>query len=166
MIWIFHGPIASGKSTQAARMADLGTLIANDDAIVSMVHGGDYGLYNPQLKPLYKGIRNSMIQFAAATNRDIVIDSPCLTRETRQGILSMGKSLDMLVGLMLFRNGYFAGEADGVRRFESDPRGHTKDYWIKVAKNHKYKHEPVSADELKLYDDVEHVGWYDSRLGV
>lgn len=163
MIWIFHGPIASGKSTQAARMADRGTLIANDDAIVSMVHGGDYGLYSPQLKPLYKGIRNSMIQYAAATNRDIVIDSTALTRETRRGILAMGKSLDMLVGLMLFRNGHFAGEADGIRRYESDPRGHTRDYWINVAKSHKLNHDPVTAEELRLYDEVQHVGWYDSR---
>lgn len=160
MIWIFHGPIASGKSTMAAELAEYGALVANDDSIVQCVHGGLYGCYDKAYKPLYKGIRNSIITYAAAMDLDVVVDSTALTRQTRQGILSLGRSLDMKVGLMLFRNGIFQGAPDGIRRFEADPRGHTKEYWMAVGESHKLNVEPITPEEAQLYDDINTVGWY------
>lgn len=70
---ILFGPVASGKSTYSRRRASDGALIANDDAIVLAVHGGEYSLYAKELKPVYKALRGLVAQFGAALGRDVII---------------------------------------------------------------------------------------------
>ena len=50
MIKLLVGCIASGKSTYCRNAAKAGTIIINDDDIVNMLHGGQYGLYDKKLK--------------------------------------------------------------------------------------------------------------------
>ena len=53
---ILISPPGGGKSTYAQQRAECGDIIADIDSIVTMVHGGDYKLYNIALKPLYKSV--------------------------------------------------------------------------------------------------------------
>ena len=71
---IVIGPMCSGKSTFCQAAAKAGYLIANDDAIVTAVHGGTYGLYSKSLKPLYKGIELEIIRTGLAVGRDVIVD--------------------------------------------------------------------------------------------
>lgn len=158
-LYILFGPIASGKSTFAEEMARTGCLIANDDSIVTSLHAGQYGLYDAGLKPLYKGVRNHIIAYAAAIDESVVVDSTALTRERRLGLAALGRSLDMEVCLVVFRRGQFLGNEDGVRRYYADPRGYDEEYWKKVGRVHKQQHDPVVDAERNQYDGVRYVEW-------
>ena len=75
-VFIFIGPICSGKSTKAREAAAAGSIVINDDAIVAMCHGGLYGRYSKSLKHLYKSIEMSMLNSALSLGRDVVVDRP------------------------------------------------------------------------------------------
>lgn len=156
---ILFGPIASGKSTYSAKRANDGALIANDDAVVLAIHGGQYSAYEKELKGLYKGVRSQIIHTAAAIGRDVVVDSTGLTRERREHLRTLATSLDMSPGLVLFRKGRFQGAADGRRRFKADPRGISKEEWIKIGEHHAKTHDPLTVEELAIYDFVVEVNW-------
>lgn len=159
MLQILFGPIASGKTTYAQKKATEGALIANSDAVVNAVHADMYKLYEKDLKPLYIGIRNQIVAYGAALGRTVVVDSTGLTRERRAGLYNLARELGMDVGLIIFRSGVFAGEEDGLRRYNADPRGYTLQEWIDVGVHHRDVHDPLNPAEEALFDMVFRVPW-------
>lgn len=156
---ILFGPIASGKSTYARKRAGDGVLVANDDAIVTAVHGGVYGAYDAALKPLYKSLRSQIIHVGAALGRNVVVDSTGLRRSTRDHLRTLARSLDMDVKLIIFKGGEFHGPSDGARRFAADARGKTREEWVRIGKHHEQTHDPVTPSELANYDSFCNVRW-------
>lgn len=156
MIEILCGPISCGKSTYAHNRAKDGAIVINDDAIVKMLHGGDYTLYDSTLKPLYKSIENHIITHAVAVGLNVIIDRTNHLKSTRARYVSIAKSLDEDVKLVLFDWGV-APEISANRRFTSDSRGLSLDIWLAVANRHKQEYEsPTLAEgyqELIEYDD-------------
>jgi predicted kinase len=135
MIELLIGPIASGKSTYSLKRAREGALIINDDAIVQAVHGGDYRLYDKNLKPLYKHIELSIMSLAESFDRDVVIDRPNLKADTRRRYIQIAKSLDIKdIRGIIFKN--CGPEEHARRRFFSNNRGNTFDQWLVIAKHH------------------------------
>lgn len=128
------GPIASGKSTYCRKAANEGAIILNDDSIVTAVHGGDYRLYNESLKPLYKSVENTLVSVALAMGLRLVIDRPNHSARMRRRYIGLAHSFDCNVEIVLFKRE--APEIHGQRRFDSDSRGHSLDYWIDVARHH------------------------------
>jgi hypothetical protein len=103
-VFIFIGPICSGKSTKAREAAAAGSIVINDDAIVAMCHGGLYGRYSKSLKHLYKSIEMSMLNSALSLGRDVVVDRPNMGRLARARFIASAKSLDASVHGVLFPN--------------------------------------------------------------
>lgn len=146
MIEVLVGTIGSGKSTYAKQRAKDGCIIVNDDSIVNAVHADQYGLYQEDLKPIYKGAELFILNTALAMGKDVVIDKGLsLSVNSRQRWISIGRSLDIPVQCVLFE--FFTPEVHAERRAGSDDRGLGKEYWLKVAKCHFANYqEPTVAE--------------------
>lgn len=150
------GPIASGKSTYCKQAASEGAIILNDDSIVTAVHAGDYTLYDKALKPLYKGLENHLVCMALAMGRRLVVDRPNHSVKMRRRYIGLAHSFDIPVRLVLFKRD--TPEVHGQRRFNSDSRGHSLEYWVDVAKAHDKIYEaPDQAREQ--FDEIEEYKW-------
>jgi len=130
------GNIASGKSTYTKEkfQSAANYLMVNDDSIVNLVHGGNYKLYDKNLKNLYKDIEHSIISAASGNNYNVVVDRPNHTYSMRRRYIGLAKSFDMSVHVILF--GRMEPITHAYRRFNSDSRGYDLNYWEKVAKYH------------------------------
>lgn len=131
---ILQGMIASGKSSYCKKRALEGAIIVNDDSIVTSIHGGNYKLYNKELKPLYKAVESAMIHTAIAMGRDVVIDRTGFSISQRRRYIGIGKSLGVQVAVIVFPKEEPIVHAK--RRFESESRGHTLEQWVEAAEHH------------------------------
>jgi predicted kinase len=143
---VLIGCIASGKSTYCKRHAKDGCIIINDDAIVSMIHGGNYNLYNSELKPIYKGIENNILHLAIVAGKSVIIDRGLdVKKVSRQRWISLGKTLEVPVCAIVFP--METARIHASRRMAHDNRGFGFDYWLKVAQNMSDKFEPPTTEE-------------------
>ncbi len=142
---VLHGHIASGKSTWVKDCAEKGTIVVNDDSIVEAVHGGNYLLYDTSLKPLYKSTEHHIIQMALSMGRSVVVDRPCLTRDTRARYVQLARSFD--VKAVCVSMPAHTAEEHARRRFRHDARGYSLERWTKIARAHFAKAEPVIDSE-------------------
>ena len=152
MMELLCGPIASGKSTYCRQAAKDGAIILNDDSIVTAVHGGDYTLYKESLKPLYKTIENSVISTALAMGLRVIVDRPNHSAKMRRRYIAIGKSFDVMVKIVTFKRE--TPDVHGQRRFNSDSRGHTLQYWVDVAAFHDKLYEPPDM-KTEFFDQIE-----------
>lgn len=159
MIDILYGPIASGKSTYASYKAQTGAIVANDDAIITAIHGGDYGLYDKELKPIYKAAKTAIIVHAVDAGKDVVVDATHLRLNTRYKIVQLATTLGASCRIVVFRDGVFLGADDGRRRYKADPRGYSLASWIMTGKRHAQIVEHPTEEELTIYDYVGHYKW-------
>lgn len=156
MIEVLVGMIASGKSTWCKQRAQDGWIIMNDDAIVNGLHANDYTLYRKSLKPLYKSIEDHILHTAIAMGKNIVIDRGLdVSTKSRARWICLGRSLDVPVRAVVFE--VFPPEVHGMRRFESDPRGHTLEYWVDVATAHWARYNAPTTEEG--FVDLEFKAW-------
>ena len=132
---VLIGPIASGKSTFVNNKINKDCVVINDDSIVNMLHGGNYKLYNKELKPLYKSIENHIINFAIALGKTIIIDRGVDVRiKSRKRWIALGNSLDVRVNAFVFP--VETPEIHAKRRFESDSRGLSYNKWLNCGRAH------------------------------
>jgi predicted kinase len=146
MIYLLCGMIASGKSTLARKLAkEKNALIINDDDIVTMLHG-DYTSYDQTLKPLYKSIENHILTAAILAGRDVIVDRGVnIKRSSRQRWIELAKSLDQDIVAVITQRDW--PEVHAKRRFEHDKRGHSYEYWLKVANYHNREYVEPSYSE-------------------
>ena len=143
---VLIGTVACGKSTLARALASLGSVIVNDDAIVLAVHGGQYGLYDEALKPLYKSMEAHAAQMALALGRDAVIDRGVnLTARSRRRWIALAHALDHECEAVVFP--FEEARVHALRRCGDDPRGHDFRYWERVAQAHIARYEEPSCTE-------------------
>lgn len=134
-IYLLYGTIASGKSTYAKNAANAGFITINDDNIVTLLHGGDYSLYDKQLKTLYKSIENHILYTSIMANKSVVIDKGTLiSRHARSRFISIANSLDILCDVITFPQ--YDAKTHALRRYNSDSRGCTLEQWEKTAQFH------------------------------
>lgn len=146
MVEVLVGMIASGKSTYAKRRAGEGAIIINDDAIVTMCHGGRYELYSKECKPIYKGVENSLFALAVLAKKDVVIDRGVNIRaQSRQRFIALAKSFDLSVDAVVFPK--TAAAVHAQRRFDSDNRGLSLEKWRATALAHEREYEAPHLDE-------------------
>ena len=160
-IQVLIGMIASGKSSYCRNAAKNGIICMNDDAIVNMLHGDDYTLYNKQLKAFYKSIENHIVVSALLMDRTIIVDRGLSgSVQGRKRWLALAKSFDVQCEALVFEN---AGpEVHARRRFAADPRGHEYEYWSKVATVHNANWELPSL--LEGFDAIHHISFEDIKL--
>jgi predicted kinase len=146
VIEVTVGTVGSGKSTFAKQRAKEGWIIINDDSIVLGIHADQYQLYDPNLKPLYKGTELFILNTAVAMGKNVVIDKGLsLTRNSRQRWISIGRSLDAVVECLVFE--FFTPEIHAARRSNSDARDHDPEYWLRVAQHHFSVYEEPTLEE-------------------
>lgn len=134
-IYVLVGMIASGKSTYCRQVAKQGRIILNDDAIVNMLHADNYTLYDKNLKLLYKSIENNVISLGLCAGRTVIVDRGLnVSKQGRKRWLALAKSFDVECHAIVLPKD--TPEIHAERRFKSDSRGHTYDYWLRVAKHH------------------------------
>ena len=141
---ILVGAIASGKSTYCRQAAEEGAIIVNDDAIVTGIHGGIYGLYSEDLKPIYKAVENSIIQMGLVMGRRVIVDRPNHSRAMRRRYIALAKSADALVKIIMMQRESI--ETHAARRAK-ESRGYDYQYWLKAAKVHEDRYDPPCKDE-------------------
>lgn len=151
---ILVGMVASGKSTYSRSRADEGAIIINDDSIVTSVHGGNYSLYDPKLKSLYKSISSNIIYNAVSIGKDVIIDSTNILRDSRMRFISIAKSLDVRSVIVKFP--FSDPLTHAKRRFESDHRGYTLEHWLSVVNKHFNNYEEIDGN-IEKFDDIIYV---------
>ena len=140
------GPISSAKSTYSLYAANAGHLCVNDDAIVRMLHGDSYCLYNEDLKILYKSIENHIIANGLAMGKTVVVDRGLnISLQGRKRLISLAKSFDVNCEAIIFKKE--SPSIHSQRRTFSDARGHNFDYWLKVAEKHESIYITPSLEE-------------------
>lgn len=145
-IQVLVGMIASGKSTYARNAAKKGFLCVNDDAIVNMLHADDYTLYDKKLKTLYKSLENQAIGQILSTGRSVLVDRGLnCSAEGRQRWLALAKSFDVPCEAIVFPHD--GVETHARRRRDSDARGHSYDYWLRVATVHNEGYKRPTVEE-------------------
>lgn len=150
---LLSGNIASGKSTWTAIRAKQGALVANDDAMITALHGGTYCLYDKNLKKLYKAMEAMVLHMGAAVRRDVIIDRTNMTVSSRARYVQLAKSIDVPIVCVKFP--IEAPEIHAGRRFNSDPRGHTYEKWLKVAQDMQASYEvPKLCEGFDLVVDL------------
>lgn len=134
-VQILVGMIASGKSTYCEWAAKQGAIIVNDDAIVNAVHANHYEFYNQKLKVLYKSTENHLVTMGLALNKTVVVDcARNLNPKTRKRWIALAQIFDTLCVAIVFPT-----EIPGIhanRRMQSNSRGYSREYWLKVAEAH------------------------------
>ena len=146
---ILIGTIASGKSTYCTKRAEQGAIIVNDDAIVTALHGGNYKLYNKNLKPLYKAVELSIMMHSLIGGLDVVIDRPNLTRASRAKYLAPAVAMEFQVGFVVFP--FKEPKVHAIRRCTDNTRGYDFAYWRRVAEHQIGQYEPPEVDEGQSY---------------
>lgn len=156
MIKILVGTIASGKSTYSKLCAYNGDIIINDDAIVNMLHANQYDLYDKKLKSLYKSIEMHIATSSLLLQKNVVIDRGLnMTKQSRQRWISLAKSFDTKVIAVIFPK--LSAKEHAERRIKDNDRGHSYEYWLKVAQQHINTYQPVSIAEG--FDDILYYKW-------
>lgn len=134
-VYLLCGLIGSGKSTYCKSAALNGHIILNDDAIVNLLHCDNYTLYDKKLKILYKSIENSIVSLSLCMGKSIVIDRGLnISKKGRKRFIALAQSFDIPCFANVFKNE--GVETHAMRRYNSDNRGHTYEYWLNVAKKH------------------------------
>lgn len=148
-VYMLVGPIASGKSTWVDQFLgdrrSPGAVTVSDDAIYRAVHGGHYGLYEKELKLLYKSIENHILATGIALGRDVIVDRPHVSVEGRKRVLGIAAAFDVPVIAVVFP--VVDEETHAYRRFVGDSRGYDLAYWAEVARRQLADYEPPTLNE-------------------
>jgi predicted kinase len=159
---VLVGMIASGKSTYCRSAARQGIICVNDDAIVNMLHADDYTLYDTDLKVLYKSVENHVIGTGLAMGRSVIVDRGLnVSLAGRRRWLALAQSFDVPCEAIVFKNN--GPEEHARRRTLSDGRGHTWEYWLRVAELHDSLYVPPTKEEG--FDAIYDIGFAEIQQG-
>lgn len=125
---IFTGNVGCGKSTMAAKLAKQGYVVVNMDTITKMVQGGDYGAYDPKLKPVYHAIERGGIVSALCLKVSVVVDRTNMKVSDRARYIETGRNIAARV--ISFCWG--AGQTVGLNRRLEDPKGIPEKQWREI----------------------------------
>jgi predicted kinase len=158
---VLVGMIASGKSTYCSKAVKHGCLVMSDDAIVNLLHANHYGLYDKSLKKLYKSIENHVASTALCLDRIVLIDRGLnVSKSSRRRWVALANCFDVPCKAIVFPK-----ESPGThacRRYYSDNRGHSYEYWEDVAKKHDEVYNEPTIEEG--FDEICHVTWVDDNI--
>lgn len=88
---IFVGNIGVGKSLMASKLAKKGYVVVNNDAITTMIHGGEYGMYDVEKKEIYRQAELSTIEAALKRGFSVVVDRTNMKKSDRARYIEVGK---------------------------------------------------------------------------
>lgn len=149
---IFTGNVGCGKSTMAAKLAKQGYVVVNMDTITKMVQGGDYGAYDPKLKPVYHAIERGGIVSALCLKVSVVVDRTNMKVSDRARYVEIGRNIAARV--ISFCWG--AGQTAGLSRRLEDPKGIPEKQWREI-----FDYMYGSYEEPGLEEGFDSVRFFD-----
>lgn len=142
---IITGNVGCGKSFLASRLAkQFGDVVVNIDSIQQMIGGGQYELYDPKKKEIYREVEEEVIISALSRGFSVVVDRTNMDRKRRSKYILMGEEYNAKIISYNFGMGY--PNFDLPRRFRNS-RGIPKDTWIEVHKKMLHSYEKPSLEE-------------------
>ncbi len=88
---IMIGNIGTGKSLIASKFAKSGEVVFSNDAITTMIAGGEYNLYDINKKAIYKAAEETIITTALKNCCNVVVDRTNMDRKRRSRFIEIGK---------------------------------------------------------------------------
>lgn len=125
---IFTGNIGSGKSLMASKLAKKGYVVVNNDAITTMVHGGEYGMYDHAKKEIYRGCELSIIHNSLALGMSVVVDRTGMAASDRKIYIAIGLGY----GARIILYDWGPGSEEALKRRLDNPKGISKSQWESV----------------------------------
>ena len=138
---IFTGNIGCGKSLIASKLAKNNYVIVNNDAITTMIQGGEYGLYDPAKKPIYHHVEGMAIVKSLALGFSVVVDRTNMKISDREKYIDIGKLASVPIRSFDWGSGL---EITLARRI-AKPNGIPEETWESV---HKFMHDSYEAPSL------------------
>jgi len=159
---VMCGNVGTGKSVLARRMADSGAIIISEDAITTMVAGGNYDNYHKSEKELYHMYQNTMIELAVKhTTRDIVCDCTNLTPKKRSDLLKLVCKKGTRETFVTVCCDFGKGDKDSLARRMESPKGLKPHIWQKVHEKKSLQYESPGVSEG--FDYIEKVPTLEQR---
>ena len=140
---IFTGNIGCGKSLLASKFAKKGFVVVNNDSLTTMIGGGDYGLYDPNKKPVYHVVEQILIEKSLENGFSVVIDRTCVSKKTRSKFIKIGKKYEANI----ISYDWGPGTIKDLKRRSRNPRGISVRTWKDVF-GYRFKayEKPVMAE--------------------
>lgn len=88
---IFTGNIGCGKSLLASKFAKMKYVVVNNDAIVKMIGGGEYGAYDHNKKEIYHVAEQVIINASLSKGLSVVIDRTNMDKKHRDRFIEIGR---------------------------------------------------------------------------
>ena len=139
---IFTGNIGCGKSFLASKFAKKGYVVVNNDAITTMIQGGEYALYDPAKKHIYKIAETAIITEALITRFNVVVDRTNMSVSDRKRYIDIGKKCDADIHSYTWGRGDLAS----LNKRLLSPNGIPGATWYNV---HMDKQKTYEAPKLK-----------------
>jgi hypothetical protein len=128
----------------------------NDDAVVNLLHGNNYSLYDKDLKILYKSIETSIVSLVLCHGKIVAIDRGVnISTSSRKRWVALAHSYDVPCEAIVFPKS--SPEVHAQRRASHDGRGHDYDYWLMVAKHHDSIYNEPSLEEG--FDNIHKISY-------
>lgn len=140
---VFTGNVGSGKSLMASKLAKRGYVIINNDAITTMVHGGEYGMYNPSMKRVYSEVEMGVIGVAFQEGFSVVVDRTCMKVSDRERYIDIGKTF----GANIHSFDWGPGNEKTLNRRLANPNGIPGKQWENVHKRMAASYESPCLEE-------------------
>lgn len=156
---ILVGTLGSGKSTWASRRADHGWAVVNLDAIVTMIHGGDYKLFRREWNhPIYKAIQADAIYASLKAGVSVVLDCCSVDKSRRCRLINDLDDMQLpeCVELRAVVFPFVAPEVHALRRTKDDARGYSMAEGVAIAKAHIKNYSDPSFDGIAYLGGI----WY------
>lgn len=143
-IIILVGNIGSGKSTIAKKYAQRGYVIVNMDSIQQSIHGGEYGMYDPSMKEIYKSTEIRLIDACLSFGKSVVIDRTNMDSKRRKRFILNGMDHKAKIKVIDFGPGH---KKCLERRIKNDCRQLPQSVWEGVYQSMFESYEKPSAEE-------------------
>lgn len=140
---IFTGNIGCGKSFLAKDLARQNYVIVNNDAITTMVQGGNYELYDTEKKGIYRHIEYQAAKIALDSGFSVVIDRSNMTILDRKRYIDLGK----LIGVPIRSFDWGRGDIQSLCRRLADMRGISAEQWRDVHRSMQRLYEAPTLTE-------------------
>lgn len=140
---ILTGNIGSGKSLLASKYAKRGHVVVNMDSIVKMIHGGEYGMYDVNKKPVYHKVEQECIRTALSLGFSVVVDRTNMKISDRKRYINIGKDYD----IQIHSHDFGPGNKKTLKRRLKNPHGIPVSTWESVHKYMAGSYESSSLNE-------------------
>lgn len=138
---IFTGNIGCGKSLIASKLAKNNYVVVNNDAITTMVQGGEYGLYDSAKKEIYHHVEGMAIVKSLSLGFSVVVDRTNMKISDREKYIDIGK----LASVPIYSFDWGPGNGKTLKRRLAVPNGVPKEIWESV---NKFMHDSYEAPSL------------------